>query len=69
MKPFNNFGGVFQIGDQLPCPFGLIVSFPMHQVLEFSFINTGINNSIHFIFFVAILGNMDQSRARNRLAR
>ena len=56
---FNNFRGICQIGDWLPGPFRLIVSFPVYQVLEFSFIDTGINNSIHFIFFVAILSNMD----------
>ena len=40
MKLFNNFRRVLEIGDWLPCPFGLIISFPVHQVLEFSFINT-----------------------------
>ena len=69
MKLFNNFRGVFQVGDWLSCLFGLIVSLPMHQVLEFSFINTGVNNSVHFVFFVAILSDMDRSRVRNGLAR
>ena len=70
VKSFNNLRRVFQIGDRgVPCPFGLIVAFPMHQVLELSFINTGVNNSVHLIFFVVILSDMDRSRARNGLTR
>ena len=69
VKLLNNFRGVLQIGDWLPCPFGLIVAFPMHQVLEFPFINTGINNSVDFVLFVAILSDVDRSRARNGLTR
>ena len=67
MKLFNNLRGVLQIRDRLPCPFRLVIPFPMHQVLELFFINTGVNNSIHFVFFVAILSNMDRSRAGDGL--
>ena len=69
VKLFNNLRRVLQIRDRLPCPFGLIISFLVHQVLKFSFINMGVNDSIHFIFFVTILSDMDWSRAGDGLAR
>ena len=48
VKLLNNFRRVFQVGDWLPCPFRLVISFPMHQVLELFFINTWVNNGIYF---------------------